>query len=1115
MSSWSEIRQNSSDAISGSIDNLLIKINQNEAISDQLTISDKITPIKIVKSKLKIHDRNMTTGYARSITPDTIYYTPFEPDGKKLRMDIKFDSGGNELKDHSFMGNMVEIGYIDTQPELLKNTDDDGITAGEISTLLDGQQHYYYSDVNNHNSVKKMIQDGETGITIVYRLYPLKVENEFNNSKRAVIFYYVENDQVEYGIKAEITDLGIIYFYFKYGSTTYWAYTTTAQIVGRDFADFRAENYDPENFQTEDNFSLNYPIAYQDMAFSFNFSTKERKIFNNGVQQTLITGSTPLTPSPFPPAFTDPPPPDPIPVPYIQPYTSVYNQTNETASVKINSSSVSDQSVIYNIPGSDPNTSPVVLKYNINPGTQTPPNPAISLGGVDTTDDSWIPLCKDTTNSNNCTIAAFQILNVSSGLGLALNTKVINSATFWVQGIGSPAGTFFCRMWDGAGNVVHTFGSQSATTLTTATQAVTFQDSANTTPVATGYRIGLEYTQGAVDDIIKVQRNMTDKDPSVAQSVVHPGQTAFSNNTTYDVRCSFSSGAGTAGALPYLQISNVSGGTGGTGEYFRTGAPMVGVIPTLIELKVFRDSASTTNGTITLKHLDATLNTKAILATAAVSTLPTSDTGTYNFTWQNVDYNLPIQANDSIVMECTGVTSGFIYVLNNYNNTINNDYDGTNSAWIYKKNSDGKYYYNTDLDLSGRISSGGATFTGFMLLDDTRKRLGIKADNAPSVILGQKITKVTVPLKDFGNPSLGNIYCRIRDKTGAVKANLGFIETAVVTSTEKNYEFENTQNTYAIQLDDTISIEYDSGTATDAIQVRVATESIESSNTTLFESVISNLNVTTPVNLRDLAATIFIGGAVDTSARPIRGVKVNTAQSILVGKAITEVRVKLKATTNGIIPGVGGLVTGTVFVKCWIVDHTTSGIVSELGTIDFTTISTTAFTEYIFQNPTNTYALKVGDRIDITFDDGDFANYIELKVSATDVLDGSNTIMFEKDSNNVFYDVQGQDMTGSMYIGGYLVTPDPGTPTPPIPYHYVHAWYVSASIPPDSGALVDPDTLKPDSGTFLNNVSKQFRLYSMVLTADQLSNYYNNRWTITPIPHGRIEVVGHDIVAFE
>ena len=182
------------------------------------------------------------------------------------------------------MNNVTNIGYINTQPQLLKNTDDDGITAGEISSLNDGEEHYYYCPVTNHNSVKKMVQDGETGITIIYRLYTLKLENEFNssNTKRATLFYYVENDQLEYAIKAEITDLGIVWFYFKYGNTVYWAYTNTLMITPRDYADYRTPDYDSEDYSTQSDFELTPPLLYQDMGFRFNFATKEIKIFSNG-----------------------------------------------------------------------------------------------------------------------------------------------------------------------------------------------------------------------------------------------------------------------------------------------------------------------------------------------------------------------------------------------------------------------------------------------------------------------------------------------------------------------------------------------------------------------------------------------------------------------------------------------------------------------------------------------------------------------------------------------------------------------------------------------------------------------------------------------------------------
>ena len=44
-----------------------------------------------------------------------------------------------------------------------------------------------------------------------------------------------------------------------------------------------------------------------------------------------------------------------------------------------------------------------------------------------------------------------------------------------------------------------------------------------------------------------------------------------------------------------------------------------------------------------------------------------------------------------------------------------------------------------------------------------------------------------------------------------------------------------------------------------------------------------------------------------------------------------------------------------------------------------------------------------------------------------------------------------------------------------------------------------------------NNIAKEFRVYDFLLTPAQLENYHNNRFTITPLSRGQIEVTGHDV----
>ena len=1110
MSSWSEIRLNSLDPLSGAINDLIVRANQNEAITDQIDITERTSPIHVVTSKIEVIDKNLMSFTSRHILSQqqVAYFSPLEPDGNNVRLDMKFDHGGNYLTDYSYMGNKIEIGFQNSLATVVKNTDDDGITGAEIASHLDGQEHYYRIPVNDQNSIKKMVVDGKTGFTIVYRLYTLTIQNELrsSNTQRATFFYFAENDQMEYAVKAEVTDAGIVYFYVKFGSTTYWAKSQSVIVTSRAFTDWSTD-YSPQNFDAPDPATLQapiYPVPYQDFAFTFNFTTHAIQIFVNGVATTLVVGTINPTPAPFPAGFADPTPPPILTEPYITPFVSVFNQTNETSSLKINERTTADLVPIYNVAGSTPVTDPLVLKYYVQPGTASPPTEAHSLGGIDSTDTSWVPLCKDTGDSNNCKISALCILNSATGLGAAITGHVINQATFWIQGFNGPVGNIYCRIWDASGNVLRTLGQYNSANSNGVLVAVTFSDPNNTVHLAVGHRIGLEYTEGALEDLVKVQRKNSDIDASVCQSVIHPGtSTTFSNSTSYDMKCSFVEGVATAGTLPYLPLANIAGQSQAQVEYFKPGAPIIGNIPTLIEYKVFRNVSGTTAGTVFLRHYDSSLNVKATLMSASVSSLPTSDAGTYNFTWEDTSYPNPILNNESIGIEVSGVTSGYVYILTNFNNTVSNDYDGINSTWAYLK--DGTWFYNSSLDLAGRITKGGNSFTGYTYLNDTRKRTGIKADFTASPLIGKQVTRVSGIFQRFGAPPSGLIWCRIRDSTGAIKTTIGSADIGTISQVaDTNIDFINTNSTYIMLLDDTISFEYDAGTATDLIMVRIATETFDSTNTVLFESFQANINLTTPVSGADLAASVFTGGQTDITARPARGLKISNSSSSLIGKAITEVRVKLKST--------GTIDFGTK-LNVYILEAGTFAIKATLGDLSFSSIPHDVFTEFSFQNVDNTYTCKLGDLIAFQFMDGDAQNYIEIRCSSASV--DSNHMMFEwlGFSNTSFVDDAVHDLTVNCFAGGYLITPDPAAIPAPIPFRYVHAWYISAAIPPSSGALQDPYLMLPPSNSYLESISKQLRLYSSILTLDQLQNYFNNRWTISALAFGKIDVVGHSVLS--
>ena len=580
-------------------------------------------------------------------------------------------------------------------------------------------------------------------------------------------------------------------------------------------------------------------------------------------------------------------------------------------------------------------------------------------------------------------------------------------------------------------------------------------------------------------------------------------------------------GTGTGGTTPgtvpdpatqYPQnpLTNLPGGSSTMGERFNKGS-VVGRAITLVEFQAYRDPAVTT-GTVSIAHMNPQFEVLAWLANFPVSSLPTAapSVNTFNLVWQDPSYHIPILPADSIVVVVTNVLQGSIYVMDNVGNWDGvKNHQGVEAYKVFKNNDSGMYYQRPDIDLAGRIYTGGGDFYPYMRLDSYRQRIGVKAVKDTSSFIGKPVTKVLVTARSVNNPLVDLIYCRIRSPTGAVKATIGQIDSSIIApATDTPLEFVDTQNEVTVELGDTVSIEYEKGTATDYIMIAINKgfiNSMEGQRTMLAEATISDINTFYEWWNYDLAAIISTGGKVDLAARPMRGVRLK-ANSTLIGRAITEVRVNMKA-------GPGLFQIGSI-IRCKIIRGTDKVTMCILGQYDATSLSNDYAIEYPFQNLNNYYKMVAGDMVAIEFNYGDSANYyVLLKTSVTDLFDGQNTVMFET-NGRIYTDVTGVDMTGEMYIGGFMVVPDPQEPPVIPPFHYAHEWCLGAALPEDSGALTDPleKTLKPYSHCQI--ILKEFRIYSIMLTPAQIENYNTNRFTITPIPYGEIEIVSHDIVPY-
>ena len=324
------------------------------------------------------------------------------------------------------------------------------------------------------------------------------------------------------------------------------------------------------------------------------------------------------------------------------------------------------------------------------------------------------------------------------------------------------------------------------------------------------------------------------------------------------------------------------------------------------------------------------------------------------------------------------------------------NYDENRSYYVTKSATSTSFIVDHDtVDLSGRITRGGSVFTGYVELNDTRKRTGVKANTSDSVIIGEIVNKVDAIFKKVGSPANDPITCCVRSQSGFIKATIGVVDSSTILETNTPVTFINTQNNAPFAEGDTLSIEYAKGTATDFIQVRTSNgffNSSDAGNTVLFESLSTSLNITSPVFRRDLAATIYSGGKPDLDARPIRGVMVNSINSVLYGKAVTEVRLKLR--------GSGILSVGTI-LRVKVIRGSDKVTQAILGELDINSISTDFAVEYYFQNTDNTYVMKVGDMIGLEFNHGDSSHYVEARTSTTDFYDGQNTVMFEYNGTDI------------------------------------------------------------------------------------------------------------------
>lgn len=806
----------------------------------------------------------------------------------------------------------------------------------------------------------------------------------------------------------------------------------------------------------------------------------------------------------FPAGYDEPDEPPAPGTPQTLPFTATPYQPTPfvdwTDSAQVNATTVSNLTSVYNVSGGSAVTDPVVVVYDVDPGTGTSTtNPFSTVYNLP------IPGSPSTGTLDDSEKAYGQYIQTTSS---ALYGKKITRITVTLKSASATGGTLNIGIIKANGSTI-AFGTAVPLSgtggLTSSYQSFTRTNTTNTYVMAVGDAVGVFWV-GGTGGAINIHRGGSGvhfENSTYSAQNIHDGTEWGNPNEDYSMAGLIETGGDTASTSPFIQLSSNAGQSYEAVELIGTGSALIGITPTKAEFRVYRENVSAT-GTVSIRHIKADGTFYPTLYEVNVSSLPISDPGDFNFVWTDTTYANPLLVNERFGIVVVGATGAKVNVMTNSVTSGSPDDFDTTKTRLYTRTVTGFTWVagGTTQDLSGKISKGGNDFTGYINLDGNRKRTGIKVDTATSSLVGKKITKVTTTLKKFGSPAAGAIYCRIRDSSGGLRVTLNQTDISSISTSDTSIDFLNTTHNITLALDDTISIEYELGDASNYVMVRVNKNQFETTNTILFESLSTTINTATAVTDRDLAAILYTGGVTDTNARPRAGLIVNTPNSSLYDRAITKMTIQLQRV---------GTFTPGDMLTVKVVRGSDKAVVSTLGEAELQEIPTT-FAEYTFENTGNSYVMKTGDMILLENLFGDYDNYIMMSASATDTVDDVDTSLVDWNGNTYSVDIE-RDLYAYFWTGGYTIYPDPNIPTPPTPYHYSHDMFFGAKTTADSQGLIDSSDLEPDEETMFNLIAADFRLYQgMVISQEQALNLYINKYTISGLAFTEVNTVAHSVV---
>lgn len=371
-----------------------------------------------------------------------------------------------------------------------------------------------------------------------------------------------------------------------------------------------------------------------------------------------------------------------------------------------------------------------------------------------------------------------------------------------------------------------------------------------------------------------------------------------------------------------------------------------------------------------------------------------------------------------------------------------------------------------------------------------------ETNNVQGNIYNQKITQVKVWLKRIGSP-IGTLTVGIRNAAGTLVAPINTQDVSGVSDIDfTQYTFTNLSQSYTMAVGDRISVEYSGGNSSNHIQINAnLLNTYPYGNLELFSG-----STYTNKAIYDLAGIMYSGGgATDPLARTRMAERCVTASSAINLKKISRIKVLMKRT---------GSPPANVIFR---IRNAADTIVQELGTMSAITVDPNTLTEYtITSSPIAVYALQVGDRVCIEYNDGDDFNFVDVMTSKTiDIFDGTTNTYLEKYTDISWVSNNAIDLVGQMWEGGDTYTPSQEDVTIPPPVYTKDLTTLAGGYP---WTYVDHSAIQlttPQSQRFINAVMNDFRFYRKILTTTELTNLFTNRVDIGAILYGKVAITGY------